>query len=280
MLSTQFSTMIPQSRKLFAVIVHYGPPVSTKAAVDALLGGTSVPDGIIVIDHALPEEKYTYRHDSVQVVRPDQNDGYAAGLTVGLGILLAQDTAAHDIVMCMNNDVVVDSNTVRRMRTWWEAHTQPLLAGESFGYVHLFTGRAHITGKRMPYSGYTLPYIHGSLFAAPFYVFMKIQLPEAYFLYWEDILFSQLVRRRGVSLAAIPDMRIRHTDAKNHSAQQIYYLVRNGALFLEQETPWPWRVYWRIGNRIRLMYHALRGHAVVTRALKDAIARKTGKVTV
>jgi GT2 family glycosyltransferase len=190
----------------------------------------------------------------------------------------------------MNNDVTVYQETFHELRHWWQANPREALLGVAteeasgiiagLGYVDLLTGR---TRSRKPHR-YSLPYIHGSFFAAPYIVFMKTQgLTEEYFLYWEDAQLGVRAARRRVPLRVSRRVRVAHHQRPSPARvqDQLYYLVRNGALFLERETPPLWRSYWWLYNRLRLVYHTARpaGSKVVRQALADARRGVTGQRT-
>jgi GT2 family glycosyltransferase len=298
--------MIPQSKTLYTLVVHFGAPEPTNRLVRTLVKSKKAPDGVIVINHGPQLVMPNYQHSTVQVVQPSRNDGYAAGLTTGLGVLIAKEVKPGDIIVCMNNDVQIDSDTISRLRQWWSKHPERALVGPQAGIVNLFTGRTaitdyptgggarHVRGSpgvagwrrqlpitsyRLPVTNYRLPYIHGSFFAAPFAVLVRVRLPHDYFLYWEDVLFSQRVRRHNLPLYQINNLGIKHRDELQHkTGERLYYLVRNGARFLEEETAWLWRVYWWVGNRLRYLYHRLVGGKKTVRlALHDAIQDIAGQ---
>lgn len=273
--------MNPQTPQFYVIIVHYGEPATTRRAVRSLLDGSVRPKTILVVDHA--KEKFVYDGlPQVHILRPMHNEGYAAGINLGLGALTRHSVRTSDVVIAMNNDVEVQPDTLLKLQQWWTAHPYPALRGVvsqegtskiyGGGHIHLWTGRAHLnTTRHQP-----VHYVHGAFLVAPYDVFLKTQgLPEHYFLYWEDVLFGRRVQARHIPLEIVPHAFITHrtATADTISDQQLYYLVRNGALFLEKELPWPWRMYWNVRNRLRALYHgSRRGRRarVIYQALTDA----------
>lgn len=311
--------MNPQRRKHFAILVHHGNSKRTHRALSSLIDCPLPPDKIIIIDHA----KQPYRaahHNSCRVIRPQQNNGYAAGINIGLGILISLNIKEHDIVIVTNNDIIVSPLALQQLRKWWQDNPADALLGTSImensqtlagdGHVNLLTGRTHLhplsqdaptarPGRNVKRAPPTAPasaerrragrpgcveYIHGAFFSAPYRVFMRTKgLPEHYFLYWEDVLFSQRVKQAGIPLFTTNTVTVTHQQRKHSkdSRDHLYYLVRNGALFLAEETSLPWRQYWRLSNRLRLLYHTLKPHCnpIVKLALRDAIRGVTGPRT-
>ncbi|MFH1354252.1 MAG: glycosyltransferase family 2 protein [bacterium] len=270
--------MCPQTRKYYTIIVHYGSSGSTNAALASLANCQLPPDDIIVVDNArqLYNSPENVKH---RLIRPGRNTGYAGGINTGIGALASRGAAEDDIVVVMNNDISIPSGAFRKLRKWWQTHPADSLLGVSGGHINLRTGRTY---PHQPASrAHHLGYIDGAFLAAPYSVFLKTKgFPGHYFMYWEDALFSTRVRRLGLPLRIIPDTQLHHQSFSDtdKNSDKLYYLVRNGALFLEQETPLPWRLYWYLANRARLVYHTTRPHGspIVRRALFDAVRGITG----
>lgn len=283
--------MNPHSRHCFVILVHHADAAHTRRAVDELLAGSLRPTRVIVVDHG-PVPYGEAGHDRVSVIRPEHNGGYGAGINVGLGVLLVQGAERNDIVVGMNDTVHVYPDTLAELLAWFTNHPEPALVGGVVeergevvyggGYVSRWTGRAHLCPDRDVWDRRG-EYIHGAFFAAPYVVLIANHgWPEDYFLYGEDVLFSWQVQRAGVGLYVAADVRVRHVadGSPQYRDQHLYYLVRNGALFMEHETAWPIRVLWWGWNRGRRVYHTLRRGQqarVVQRALTDATRGVTGR---
>ncbi len=271
--------MYPQTRKYYAIIVHHGDGAFTDGTVASLKSCTPPPDKIVVVDHG--EHSYIAPETAgklTAVVRPRQNTGYAGGINTGLGCLVAWGAGEHDMVALMNNDVIVDPLVFDKIGRWQAANRADAVLGAGRSRVNLWTGRTSV-GKAAS-RRYHLAYLDGAFLAASLSVFLRMRgLPDHYFMYWEDVLFSRRLVRRGVQLRAEPAIALRHRSSRlREGSDKTYYLVRNGALFLEQETALPWRVYWRLANRLRLLYHAVRRHRppAVRQALLDAARGVSG----
>lgn len=263
--------MNTQNRKYFLIIVHHGQEAPTRQLVAAVLGGTKQPDRLIIVDNAdipLVIDKVT--NPAVTVVRPQKNSGYAGGINIGLGTLFVQQPQPHDVVICCNNDLQITSQTMAQLAAWIEDNAAPALWGYQAGTVNLLSGRAKLMRQSTsPLS--TGQYIHGAFFAFPWQVVMKIKgVPDTYFLYWEDVLLSAKVQRAGFPLVVIPDLAIQHLEkTQPATGQQLYYLVRNGAHYLQTYTPPGIRAWWGFYNYVRYGYHRLRSNTNIARAIRD-----------
>lgn len=289
--------MFPHPPKQYVIIVHHGPQQQLDQALNALWEGKTEPAHIIVVDHGAEPMKEN-KHPKTTITRPKSNNGYAAGIKQGLKELKKHPVAPKDCVIVMNSDVRVHPNTVADLRRWWQRNPENALVGipvreknektTGKGWVNLWTGRTEYhdadgTAEASKESPWHIPYIHGACFSATYEVFEQMkELPEDYFLYWEDVHMSTHMRKNKVPLRTVATMHVEHGDNKTTTMreQQQYYLVRNGAYYLEKHAPQPWRAVWWLKNRGRLVFHALsksRNNEIVQEALKDAIQGKRGK---
>ena len=109
--------MNPHNRKYWAIIVHHGEIKQTQSAVKSLYQSQVAPHKIIIIDN----DSVPYPDDSQSVIiRPDSNLGYAGAVNIGLGVLTGQSASADDIVICLNNDVIVQAQTTTHILDWWD----------------------------------------------------------------------------------------------------------------------------------------------------------------
>ena len=267
--------MIPQSRKIFGLTVHYGDPVQTRALVESLLRGLVTPEHVVVVDH--DPSPFEYESDRVTVVRPETNAGYGAGIQTGLGVLISRRIDPMSIVVCINNDAQVSPTVLKHVSEFFDTQEVEGLVGARMGVVNLITGRADVLQGQARQRMAFLPYIDGAFFAAPLRTLLQLQVPTDYFLYWEDVLLSLRAHQQHISLLHLPLKGFRHQELGTSSPDKMYYLVRNGALVLETETPQPWRMYWWLLNRIRYLYHSWTQHTDIAHALRDAIQHKKGK---
>lgn len=285
--------MIPQKRKYFAILVHFDSETVFRS-IKALWSGTEQPDGIIVVDHSPSslKERLAGKNPgaNVSIIRPQKNSGYFSGLNVGLGALYSHDISPNDIVICLNDDVIVEPDAIMNLKAWWQDHPEPALVGASvteggvsipgIGHVNLFTGRAILEAGRgdLISQSCSLPYVHGAFFSAPYDFFLRLRgLPAQGFLYWEDVILSVKAAQLGLPLCVASSVRVSHRTASPAapSPQRLYYLVRNGALFMEQYAPLPARLVWFVLNRARYIYHLIQpSHRLTAGALADAIRRR------
>lgn len=278
--STELSTGIPQKRNVFFIFVHFGDPKVTDAAIASAIREGQRADRIIVVDHG--GSPYKTAH-AVSIVRTKTNKGYAEGLREGMLHVGSLKPSSYDIVVLANNDVVLEKGARRRIIAWWEKNgSNRTLAGASWGYVSLVSGRSHVARNITRRPSWNIPYIHGSCIVMEYEFAQNIAWPTELYMYWEDVVLSMAAVRNGASLRVISGLPVAHNDAvASPSPQKAYYLVRNGAYVLESFASWPWRTYWFLVNSLRWTYHRiLPKHRHIAQALRDARMQRLGKMSV
>lgn len=265
-LSTTLSTSSPQIPHIFALIIHYGNPTSTVMIDAQLAKQADRKTTSIIIDHG-PKQFPQNQVLHAQVIS-QENNGYAAGIKRGLQEVKNLGAKADDIVIILNNDAVISQNFLSSLRKWWKGQPSSVFAGAYIGSVNLLSGRAHI--NHQPKFPWELPYLHGSVLAAHYKTWKRLSLPMQFFLYWEDVAISTRARAIGAKLIALPRSIFQHNDQPRiNSMERTYYLVRNGAAFLENESPHIWKYWWRTINKYRARYHQIIGKPQIARALQD-----------
>lgn len=265
----------------FVVLIHFGSSQATDQALASLLRSTVPAQRIVVIDHDPQPYRWPDQSKSpVLVIRPARNSGYAAGVNKGLGVLVSLGAQLNDAVIVMNNDITLPPTSLASALRQLQQTATPTLFSLQTGYVNLFTGRAHLKALARGSSWYAMPYLDGAFLLSTYDTWLTLKgMPEHYFLYWEDIALSAAARQKGINLKKITTP-IFHQTNTTPLPNKLYYLVRNGALFLSQQTPLPWRVYWQAANQLRYIYHSHSSKPkakILKLALRHALHHKSGQ---
>lgn len=241
---------------------------------------------VIVVDNASQNDEGTIisQHFSqVRVVRSDQNLGFAGGNNLGI-------KAAHgQYLFIVNNDTVFmgtdaekrsainglvarlesDSNigvVCPKIRFYWGNHPiqyagyTPLssitLRNRSIGFNEEDHGQYDVA--------HTTPYAHGAAMMVKREVVEKAGLmPECFFLYYEELDWSMMIRRAGYQLWYDPCCTIYHKESQStgqNSPLRTYYITRNRLLFAQRniESPKKFLTYCYliglVGTRVVLKY--------------------------
>jgi GT2 family glycosyltransferase len=215
---------------------------------------------VIVVDNASKEDEATIIEEhfpKVKVIRSDKNLGFAGGNNLGI-------KAAHGkYLFFINND------TLFRWKMEdgrWKMGFQPLIDRlESSSEIGLVCPKIRFAWGDNPiqFAGYTLlsritvrnraigcgepdngqfdtahptPYAHGAAMMVKRDVIGEVgMMPECYFLYYEELDWSMMIRRAGYDIWYEPACTIFHKESQatgQNSPLRTYYLTRNRLLFV------------------------------------------------
>ena len=216
---------------------------------------------VIVVDNASKEDEATIieqRYPQVKVIRSKENLGFAGGNNLGI-------QAAHGkYLFFLNNDTLLrcKKEDVRckmfqplidrlesspkigmvspKIRFSWG--TNPI---QYAGYTPLskITLRNRAIGCGEPDHGqydtaHPTPYAHGAAMMVKREVIEKAGLmPECYFLYYEELDWSMMMRRAGYDIWYEPAMTVYHKESQTTGQQsplRTYYITRNRLLFVKR----------------------------------------------
>ena len=244
-----------QECKLSIITINYNGLKDTCELLETLpLEDNSLE--VIVVDNASKEDEASIieqRYPTVTVIRSPQNFGFAGGNNLGI-------KAAHgEYLFFLNNDTVLRHQTsdIRplidrlessdkigavcpKIRFSWEHH--PI---QYAGYTPLspITMRNHAIGFGEDDHGqydtpHPTPYAHGAAMMVKREVIDKAGfMPECYFLYYEELDWSMMIRRAGYDIWYEPACTIYHKESQTTgqmSALRTYYVTRNRLLFVRR----------------------------------------------
>src|SRR5574344_586111 len=209
---------------------------------------------IIVIDNC-PEsgelKDIKSRFPGVIDIQNSSNSGFAAGNNLGIS------KANGDYLFFINNDVQLRDDSFKYLIN--RVLSSPKIAGAS---PKILSAR---DGNTIQYAGYTplskitmrnktvglnerdtgrynvahaVPYIHGAAFLIKKDIVDKIGgWPENYFLYYEELDWSEQIRRAGYELWYEPMCTIYHSGSASigiNSPLQVFYMTRNRMIFAKR----------------------------------------------
>ena len=226
---------------------------------------------VIVVDNASQKDEATaiaQRYPKVRVVCSDKNLGFAGGNNLGIKssrgkylFFLNNDTLlylgdgkgkqhAYEGLHALINHLETHKDigiVCPKIRFAWGNH--PL---QYAGYTPLsrFTMRNHSVGFGEDDHGqydtaHSTPYAHGAAMMVKREAIEKTGLmPECYFLYYEELDWSMMMRRAGYDIWYEPTMTVYHKESQStgqKSPLRTYYITRNRLLFVRRNVP----VYFR-----------------------------------
>ena len=220
---------------------------------------------VIVVDNASKEDEATIieqHYPQVRVIRSQKNIGFAGGNNLGI------KAAKGKYLFFINNDTLLE---VRGKRLEVREMFQPLIDRlESSPKVGVVCPKIRFSWGDNPiqFAGYTplsritmrnraigcsesdqgqyntahpTPYAHGAAMMVKREVIDKAGLmPECYFLYYEELDWSMMIRRAGYDIWYDPIVTVYHKESQTTGQQsplRTYYITRNRLLFVKRNIP-------------------------------------------
>lgn len=250
------------------ITINYNGLADTCALIDTIPFNDESLE-VIVVDNASKEDEATIleqRYPQVIVIRSKQNLGFAGGNNLGI-------QAAHGkYLFFINNDTLLrcKKDDVRS-----KSFFQPLIDRlESSSKVGVVCPKIRFAWGDNPiqYAGYTplsrvtmrnraigfgeadhgqydiphpTPYAHGAAMMVKREAIERAGLmPECFFLYYEELDWSMMIRRAGYDIWYEPACTIFHKESRStgqNSPLRTYYITRNRLLFVKRNNTIPTR---------------------------------------
>ena len=241
--------------KLLSIItINYNGLKDTCELIDTLpLNDETIE--VIVVDNASTQDEATElekRYPLIIVIRSDKNLGFAGGNNLGI-------QAAHGkYLFFINNDAILPQSSALSLL---------ITRLESSDQIGMVCPKIRFTWGKQPiqYAGYTplskitlrnksigfgeqdngqydtphpTPYAHGAAMMVKREVIEKVgMMPECYFLYYEELDWSMMIRRAGYEIWYEPACTIFHKESQTTgqmSPLKTYYIIRNRLLFAQR----------------------------------------------
>ena len=247
---------------LSIITINYNGLKDTCDLMDSLpLEDTSLE--VIVVDNASKHNEAAQieqRYPQVKVIHSDRNLGFAGGNNLGIQVALGK------YLFFINNDIVFRDKRLE-VRGEIDSLIQRLESSEEIGMV---CPKIRFTWDHHPiqFAGYTplsritvrnqaigcgeadygqydtahpTPYAHGAAMMVKREAIEKAgMMPECYFLYYEELDWSLMIRRAGYTIWYEPACTIYHKESQatgQDSPLRTYYLARNRLLFVRRNSP-------------------------------------------
>ena len=279
------------------VIVNWNSGKLLQKCLDALANQTVHPQRTIVVDNASSDgsvDEIESRYKDVEVIRLDQNSGFAAGNNVGV-----QTASGCEWVALLNPDAFPEVDWLKNLLDAAESHpefsffssrlinadNQNLLDG--VGDIYHVSGLVWRKGHGAPVSEYGRESkdVFSPCAAAVMYKtkeFLEVEgFDENYFCYSEDIDLAFRLRLMGGRCLHVDDAVVAHVGSATtvrHSDFQIYHGHRNLVWTFVKNMPWP--LFWLylpqhlILNLVTVIGFSFRGRGrVILKAKWDAIKK-------
>ncbi|MBO0935551.1 glycosyltransferase family 2 protein [Fibrella sp. HMF5335] len=187
----------------------------------------------------------------VRVVRSDENLGFTGGNNLGMA------QARGDYFFIVNNDTELTATLLEELLKpfalspiigvvcpkikFYDTPNTVQFAG--YGPMNMLTGTAHLVGFNQPDSAeYDRPgptnFAHGCAMLVSRQVVDKVgRFAERFFLYYEELDWSQRIKDAGYVIQYQPSASILHKESASvgrQSTLRTYYMTRNRILFIRR----------------------------------------------
>jgi len=212
----------------------------------------------IVVDNASKEDPSAYlqaNYPWATVVRSEENLGFAGGNNLGM------QHAKGDYFLFLNNDTEVEGDLLEQLMAPFEQyadtgavspkikffHHPDTIQYAGFHPINPYTGRTGAVGSREKDQGqfsglYETFGAHGAAMMVSRTVVEKVgQMPEMYFLYYEEWDWSASIRRAGHKIYCQSEATVLHKESMStgkESTLKAYYHIRNRILYMKRNSEW------------------------------------------
>lgn len=247
---------MPQECELSIITINYNGLADTCALIDSIPSDDPSLE-VIVVDNASREDEAAViqqRYPHVRTIRSQQNLGFAGGNNLGI------KAARGRYLFFINNDTLIPQGADLRVligrldadpkigmvcpkiRFAWNdnpiqfAGYTPLsritLRNRSIGFGEADHGQYD--------TPHPTPYAHGAAMMAKREAIARAGLmPECFFLYYEELDWSLMLRRAGYDIWYEPACTIYHKESRSTGQQsplKTYYITRNRLLFVRRNS--------------------------------------------
>ena len=247
--------MVQSDIQISIITINYNGLANTCALIETI-PFNDYPLEVIVVDNASSEDEATLieqRYPQVKVIRSKKNLGFAGGNNLGIKAALGK------YLFFINNDTLLRPQTsdlqqlinrlesdkkigmvCPKIRFSWAnnpiqyAGYTPLshitLRNKAIGYGEEDNGQYNIA--------HPTPYAHGAAMMVKREAIENAGvMPECYFLYYEELDWSLMIRRAGYQIWYEPACTIYHKESQTtgqDSKFRTFYITRNRLLFAKR----------------------------------------------
>lgn len=241
--------------KVSIITVNYKQRAVTCELLDSI-AALSYPnlETIVVDNEQEHDDRHIYRIHlpNVKVINVTENIGFAGGNNLGIQqaegeyiFLLNNDTEIHEGLIESLLESLMDNmqiGAISPILKYFDAPDKIQFAG--FTEVNALSGRNNLIQKQPEELITDTAYFHGAAVMIPKRVIDKCGLmPEEYFLYYEELDWSRIIKKKGYELKVRTDVSVLHKESIStgkNSPLKVYYQNRNRIHFMRKSNRKSW----------------------------------------
>lgn len=271
------------------ITVNYQQPRVTCELLDSINQLSYPRLQTIVVDNGQKyDDTILYKHHlpTVRVINSESNLGFAGANNLGI------KKANGEYIFLVNNDTVLEDGTIEQLLDCLKDKSvgavspilryfdnPQLVQYAGFTEINPLTGRNSMI-KDIPSTRLAdTSYFHGAAVMLPKRVIDECGLmPEAYFLYYEELDWSKIVRDHGYQLKVCTETSVLHKESittGKDSPLKTYYQTRNRVVFMNKHAEPAHRLVFNlffhgISLPAKIVKHAIKGRMAHISALLRA----------
>ena len=247
-----------QECSLSIITVNYNGLADTCSLLDAITPCDHSTEVIVVDNASRNGEANTIekRYPTVRVVKSEENLGFAGGNNLGINV------AQGRYLFLVNNDTVFNPKELKWLIESLDHSPKTAIVCPKIRFFHgermiQFAGytplsKITLRNKGIGYAetdngqydeAHATPYAHGAAMLVRREAIDDVgMMPECYFLYYEELDWSVMMRRKGYNIWYDPRCTIFHKESQStgvDSPLKTYYLCRNRLLFAKRNVSYP-----------------------------------------
>lgn len=219
-----------QKPKTCVIIINYNGADDTAACVESL-SGSDVPVHMVVVDNTPNDPKLKAalgEHENLNIIVAAENLGFGRGNNIGIRWALSH--GAYEFIYLLNNDAVIQANTIKNMEKAMSTSAEIGILASRIAYLEqpsvLWYGGGEVDWRR---GSVVTPGINGDVnsemamterdvtFVTGCSFFIRRTVLEMiggfdprYFLYEEDVELCMRAKEKGVRMRYIPEALVLH----------------------------------------------------------------------
>ena len=247
-----------QECSLSIITINYNGLADTCSLLDAITPCDHSTEVIVVDNASRNGEANTIekRYPTVRVVKSEENLGFAGGNNLGINV------AQGRYLFLVNNDTVFNPKELKWLIESLDHSPKTAIVCPKIRFFHgerkiQFAGytplsKITLRNKGIGYAetdngqydeAHATPYAHGAAMLVRREAIDDVgMMPECYFLYYEELDWSVMMRRKGYDIWYDPRCTIFHKESQStgvDSPLKTYYLCRNRLLFAKRNVSYP-----------------------------------------
>jgi GT2 family glycosyltransferase len=226
--------MNSSSPTVSVIILSYSRPAYLEQSIASVLAQSYTNIDVMVVDNpsraSAEIERIVRRHTRVSLLQNPTNVGFAGGMNRGIA------AAAGEYVCLTEDDIVLDTDCVRRLVEYADAHAStgllaPLILNRAAGTIRCAGGEFKLGGvyrKEIHGAGGTdaelfpqpfdVTYVAGSsIFARADFLRGLGGFREEFFMYVEDVELCARVIKAGRRMTVVPAARVYHIEPEEET---------------------------------------------------------------